>query len=81
MPIKETAEKLERYQERLRTGKAEKIQPEHVAKILEKLTSKETEITAELAAATKQGKRERLEHKLATVQELIEKARWLASQV
>jgi len=81
MPIKETAEKLERYQERLRTGKAEKIRPKHVEKILEKLTSKETEITAELTETTKQGKRDRLEHKLATVRELIEKARWLASQV
>ena len=81
MPIKETAEKLERYQERLRTGKAEKIRPQHVEKILEKLTSKEAEIAAELTETTKQGKRDRLEHKLATVRELIEKARWLASQV
>jgi len=81
MPIKHTAEKLEKYQERLRTGKAEKIQPKHVAKILEKLGSKEAEITAELAAEIKPGKRDRLEHKLATVRELIEKANWLASQV
>lgn len=81
MPMKETAEKLEKYQDRLRSGKAEKIELKHVEKILEKLTSKKTEITAELAEATKQGKRERLEHKLATVQELIEKARWLAAQL
>lgn len=81
MPIKDTAEKLEKYQERLRAGKAAKIRPEHVEKILEKLAAKQAEIAAELAGATKQGKRERLEHKLETVEELIEKARWLASQV
>ena len=81
MPIKETAEKLEKYQERLRTGKAEKIRPKHVERILNKLTSKEIEITAELAETTKHSKQDRLEHKLATVRELIEKARWLASQV
>lgn len=81
MSIRETAEKLEKYQARLRSGKAEKIQPKHVAKIIDKLTAKEASLASELETTAKPDKRERLEHKLGTVRALIEKARWLASQV
>ena len=81
MAMNKTTQKLEKYQDRLKAGKAEKIKPKHVEKILDKLTAKQTEIGTELAAATKESKRERLEHKQVTVNELIEKARWLQSQI
>lgn len=81
MPMKEITEKLEKYQGRLRAGTAEKIKAKHVEKIIDKLTAKQSEIETEMAETEKPSKRERLEHKLATVKELIEKARWLATQV
>lgn len=81
MSIKETAEKLRKYKERLRSGKADKIQPKHVEKVLAKLVAKEAELARELSETSKESKRKRLEHKLETVNELIEKARWLTAQV
>lgn len=81
MSMKETADKLEKYQERLKSGKAEKIRPDHVGKILAKLVAREAELSAEIAETTKHGRRARLEEKRATLRELIDKARWLASQV
>ena len=81
MTMHKTAEKLEKYQHRLQAGKADKIKPKHVDKILDKLSAKESEVAAELAETTKESKRERLEHKQATIRELIEQARWLHSQL
>jgi uncharacterized protein YaiL (DUF2058 family) len=81
MSIKETAEKLEKYQERLREGKVEKIRPIHVERVLAKLFAKQEHLTAELSETEKQSTRDRLEHKLETVDALIEKARWLAKQI
>jgi uncharacterized protein YaiL (DUF2058 family) len=81
MPMTKIRERLENYQDRLHAGTADKIKPQHVEKIIGKLTVKQSEIETEMAETEKAGKRERLEHKLATVKELIEKARWLATQV
>ena len=73
--------KLEKYQERLKDGKADQIKPKHVHQMIEKLTTKEAELVAELEETTKPGKLDRLNAKLATIRDRIEEANWLVSQV
>ena len=65
MGLKKLAEKVADYNERLRSGKASKIKPGHVEKVLEKLRKKSVELEAELAATHAPEKRVRLERKLA----------------
>jgi hypothetical protein len=61
-------------------GKADKIGPTCRENHWQSF-AKQSEIETEISETEKTGKRERLEHKLATVKALIEKARWLATQV
>ena len=49
--------------------------------MIEKLTTKEAELVAELEETTKPGKLDRLNAKLATIRDRIEEANWLVSQV
>ena len=80
MKIAKTLRKLEKYQQRLEDGRADQIKPKHVQLMIEKLTTKETELVVEVGEATKPGKRERLNAKLATIRERIEEAQWLLAQ-
>ena len=81
MGLSDTIEKLDKYNERLAKGKAEKIKPHHVERVIEKLTAKETELVAEMPGVTKAEKRERMEQKLARIREQIERATWLREQI
>ncbi|MCI2400862.1 hypothetical protein [Aliiroseovarius subalbicans] len=81
MSMKDISAKLEEYQKRLKQGKAKKVEPKHVQKIIDKLTRKEADLIDELAATTKPGKRERLEKKLETLHSSRETATWLMEKL
>lgn len=81
MGLSKAVEKLDKYHDRLKHGKAAKIKPSHLAKVVRKLETKEAALRAELAEATKPDKKERLERKLALVRKQQARAAWLADQL
>ena len=81
MGLKKLAGKVADYNERLERGRANKIKPGHVEKVLEKLRAKETELKAELDAVHSDEKRARLERKLRIAEEHIARAEYLLEQV
>ena len=81
MDLNETIKRLDKYQQRLAEGKAEKIKPHHIQKAIEKLTAKEAELTEEIRDTTKPDKRIRLEEKVSAIRAQIEKAKWLAEEL
>ncbi|WP_299848998.1 hypothetical protein [uncultured Roseovarius sp.] len=81
MGLRNIVKRLDKYQQRLDEGKAEKIKAHHVEKAIEKLAAKEVELTEELGSAEKPEKRARLEEKLSTIRAQIEKARWLSQEI
>ena len=81
MRLENIADKLDEYFERLERGKAAKIKPSHVEKVIAKLQTKQDLLMGELQDAAKPSKQERLENKLATVCEQIERAEWLLAKV
>ena len=81
MGMKKLAAKVAEYNERLENGKASKIKPSHVAKVLEKLRHKSDELGKEIAAATSSQKRARLERKLEVAMAQQERAEWLLREI
>ena len=81
MNLKTSIEKLDKYYERLNKGKAEKIKPNHVEKVIRKLKAKEETLHAELAETHKESKKVRLIRKIATIKEQIGRAEWLLETV
>jgi hypothetical protein len=81
MGLKSIAEKLDKYFGRLESGKAAKIKPSHVAKVIAKLQAKQNVLQEELAEADKPSKKTRIESKLVTVAEQIERAQWLQEKI
>lgn len=81
MGLKKLAAKVADYNERLKTGKASKIKPSHVRKVLEKLRKKTVELEAELAAAHTPEKRDRLARKLDVARAQEERAEWLLKEL
>ena len=81
MGLKSIVKRLDRYQERLAEGKAEKIKPRHIKKAIEKLMAKETQLAVELQDAAKPEKRKRLEPKISVIHEQIDKAKWLEQKI
>ncbi len=81
MNLKTSIEKLDKYYERLNKGKAEKIKPNHVEKVIRKLKAKEETLHAELAETQKESKKARLIRKIATIKEQIGRAEWLLETV
>lgn len=81
MGLAKTAEKLQKYFQRLNTGKAEEIKPSHVQRVIDKLAGRERDLLEEIAATTKPSKKQRLEAKLASAREQMERARWLLEKV
>lgn len=77
MGLRKLAAKVADYNERLKNGKASKIKPGHVKKVLEKLRSKSAELEVEIAAAHSPEKRARLEKKLDVARAQVERAEWL----
>lgn len=79
MGLKKMAKKLSAYFERLESGKAQEIEPEHVRKVLEKLHSKEAELTEKLAQAHGDEARQRYQQKLEITKEHIARAEYVLS--
>lgn len=81
MGMKKLAAKVDEYNNRLESGKASKIKPSHVEKVLEKLRKKTGELEDELAVATSPEKKARLEKKLTIARAHIERGEWLLTQI
>ncbi len=81
MGLEKIAGKLDEYYDRLERGKAAKIEPAHVEKVIAKLRAKQDLLKGELQDAVKPSKQERLENKIATVREQIERAEWLRAKI
>ncbi len=81
MPFRKIIAKLDDYYDRLGKGKAGKIKPDHVKKVIAKLTARKNEIAGELALTDDEDKRERLERKLVIAEEHLKRAEWLAGKI
>ncbi|MCK0150169.1 hypothetical protein MWU54_09070 [Marivita sp. S6314] len=81
MGLKKLAAKVEDYNARLESGKAHKIKPSHVEKVLQKLRKKASELDAEIAETSSADKKARLEGKRAIAHTHIARAEWLLNEV
>ena len=81
MGLKKLAGKLSDYNTRLERGKAERIEPDHVKKVLEKLRKKADQLEAEIASEEKADKKARLQRKLGIAREHVARAEWLLTQI
>ncbi|MFC6639737.1 hypothetical protein GV827_15300 [Sulfitobacter sp. JBTF-M27] len=81
MGLKKLAAKVIEYNERLESGKASKITPSHIEKVLEKLESKTEELEANIATARSADKKARLEKKLGVARAHVERAEWLLKEI
>ena len=81
MGLKKISEKLDSYFSRHEDGKAAKIERSHVEKVIDKLKTKQTLLKEEIKDTEKRSKIERLESKLSTVAEQIERAEWLLEKI
>ena len=81
MGLTKLAAKVAEYNKRLESGKASKIKPSHVEKVLEKLRKKSDELETEIASATSPEKRARLERKLEVARAQQERAEWLLNEI
>lgn len=81
MAILKYVEKLDKYYARLDSGKARKIKPDHVLKVIKKLEAKENALVKDEKQAVKDTKRARLQRKQLVVQEQVKRAKWLLKQI
>jgi len=81
MGIESSVEKLDKYFKRLTKGKAQKIKPSHVEKVIRKLKKKEELLRAEIQEANKGSKIERLTRKLDILREQQNRTRWLLDKI
>jgi len=81
MDLSKSTEKLDKYYDRLNKGKTQKIKPSHVEKVIRKLSAKREMLEAERAESKKASKKTRLEGKIATASEQIDRATWLLNKI
>lgn len=81
MGLKKLAAKVADYKVRLETGKVDKIKPENVQKVLEKLRAKSVELEAEIETTKSAEKRVRLAKKLEVARAQVERAEWLLEEL
>lgn len=81
MALKKSIGKLDQYYDRLENGKVGKIKASHVEKVITKLKAKEVALQEDIAAASKDSKKERLTGKLAVVREQIKRSKWLKKEI
>ncbi len=81
MGLKKLAAKVAEYNDRLDSGKASKIKPDHVRRVLQKLRKKELSLTEELAGARDEEAKARLERKLEVAREHVARAEWLLGEI
>lgn len=76
MGLKRLASKVVDYNERLKRGKASRIKPSHVKKVLGKLKKKAADLEDEIATEKRADKKVRLRKKLKIALEHVERAEW-----
>ena len=81
MGLKKLAARVAEYQQRLDAGRARKIEPAHVEKVLGKLRRKEAELLSRLAAEDDAAERADLERKVRVAREHISRAEWLLGEI
>ncbi len=81
MGLKKLTAKVEDYNARLESGKASKIKPSHVEKVLQKLREKAADLEAEITTTPSADKKARLEGKLAIAHTHIARAEWLLEEL
>ena len=81
MGVGKYAEKLDNYFERLEDGKAKKIKPDHVLKVISKLEKKVEKLNDEIEVTEKETKKERLKRKVLIAREHIKRAEWLLEKI
>ncbi|MDU9005288.1 hypothetical protein [Sedimentitalea todarodis] len=81
MGLKKYAAKLDDYFTRLKRGKAGKIKPDHVEKVIAKLRAKAERLQLEIKEATKESKKARLERKVLIANEQIRRAQLLLKEI
>lgn len=79
MAHEKLAERLGDYFARLGAGKAHKIKPHDLEKLISKLQARRAALLSEMEA--KPDKAARLEKKIAVADELLERAAWLRSEI
>lgn len=81
MGLRNLAAKMGKYHDRLKSGKAHKIKPHHVEKVLEKLRKKSSELEAEISLARSPERIFRLNMKLDIARAHMERAEWLLKEL
>lgn len=81
MGLNKISEKLDNYYARLDDGKAAKIKPAHVEKVIDKLRAKQVLLRQDISTSQKPSQKERLERKLAVAEDQIERAEWLLEKI
>ncbi len=81
MKLSKSAEKLEKYRQRLSDGKADEIKLSHVERMIEKIKAKKEKLQGELGEAESDGRRERLQRKIEVAEAQLENAAWLMKEL
>jgi len=81
MGLAKIGEKLDKYFSRLEDGKAAKIKPSHVEKVIAKLRAKKSLLQQDINTAAKPSQKERLERKLSVAEDQIARAEWLLDKI
>ncbi len=81
MALSKSIEKLKKYYARLEAGKAKKIKPSHVEKVMRKLEANEQKLLEEISNTTKTSKKKRLKQKLETTRNQLDRAKWLHAKI
>jgi hypothetical protein len=81
MGLKKLAAKVAEYNERLESGKASKIEPAHVQKVLDKLRKKREGLESSIASESSADKKARLEKRLSVARIHVERAEWLMKEL
>lgn len=81
MGLESAIEKLDKYFKRLEKGRARKIKPDHVEKIILKLETKAALLRSEHAETDNGSRKRRLERKLKLFEEQQDRARWLLDKI
>jgi len=81
MGVEKYAEKLDDYFERLEDGKAKKIKPSHVLRVISKLKKKAEKLNEEIEVTEKESKKDRLKRKVLIAREHIKRAELLLDKI
>ncbi|WP_193142185.1 MULTISPECIES: hypothetical protein [unclassified Meridianimarinicoccus] len=81
MGLKKLAGRVEAYRDRVKQGKADKIKPQHVERVLDRLRRKEADLKDKLDHAHGSRDKDRLKRKLRVARKHIERAEWLLKEV